>query len=131
MLVLYVEDDPRLRIMTAECLALRGLDVVTHERCDAAAAWLRTTATAPDALVTDVETPGTLDGWSLAEIARGLHGHLPVIYTTGCEPPPGRCVAGSVLLRKPFQVRALVAALAQGGHGGIPVDEGQPLVGFG
>ncbi len=48
-----MEDDRRLRGMTAEYLALYGIDVVGPERCDAAATWLRTVAAALDALVTD------------------------------------------------------------------------------
>ena len=62
-------------------------------------------------LFTDIRLPGALDGWDLAERARALYPHLPVIYATGFSTEQPRYVSKGVLLRKPYLPSAVVAAI--------------------
>lgn len=80
-LVLLVEDQPDLRRLYAEQLALSGFDVI--EAGDGAAALARTTEQTPDVVLMDLSLPG-IDGW---EATRRLKNdertaHIPVVALT-------------------------------------------------
>jgi CheY-like chemotaxis protein len=62
-------------------------------------------------LFTDIRLPGRMDGWDLAEAARAVNPHLPVIYATGYSPEAPRFVEKSIFLRKPYLPSAVVAAI--------------------
>lgn len=66
-----------------------------------------------DVLVTDISMPGTLDGWALAEQARRMEPRLAVVYSTSGPVDAERKVRGSLYLRKPYRLDALVAAIRQ------------------
>jgi len=113
--VLVVDDEARVRTVTARLLALRGHAVVEAgsgaqalERLAEASA-----ADAPfDALVTDFGMPG-MDGLALAAHAAARWPRLPVVLLTGdteagLDDPSGLLAAR---LAKPFRADALDAAL--------------------
>jgi CheY-like chemotaxis protein len=81
--ILYVEDDPALRLSTADLLDDMGHQVVEAADAPAALEWLR--AGHPvDLLLTDIRMP-LMDGQELAAAARALRPDLTVVFTTGAS----------------------------------------------
>ena len=64
-----------------------------------------------DVLITDVELPGSVDGWQIAERCREHDPELPVIYATGFSPVAPRPVPGSLTLQKPYHPEDIVRAV--------------------
>lgn len=80
--VLLVEDDELVRCVTAELLKDEGFVVHEAHDGDSAASFINA-GPAFDVLLTDVNMPGTMDGWDLSEYARGRRPDLPVIVVSG------------------------------------------------
>lgn len=81
--ILYVEDDPALRMSTCDMLDDMGYKVIEAPDAPAALAWLRE-GHPVDLLLTDLKMP-LMDGRELAAQARVLRPDLAVIYTTGAS----------------------------------------------
>jgi CheY-like chemotaxis protein len=111
---LVVDDEAEVCRMLGDMLHWLGLDPegATHSR--EALARLEADA-AYDLLVADLVMPD-MSGWDLVEEARGVHPDLRVLLLTGL---PSRSafararLAGLPLLRKPFTMRALEAAVRE------------------
>lgn len=104
--LLVVDDEARVRTVTAKLLALRGHTVV--EAGSGAEALARLDAEAFDAVVTDFGMPG-LDGLALAARIAERWPHLPVVLLTG-DTEAGRGDSGqhvAAVVAKPFQAAAL------------------------
>lgn len=80
--VLLVEDDELVRCVTAELLRDEGFKVYEAHDGDLAALFINT-GPAFDVLLTDINMPGTMDGWDLADHARGCLPNLPLIVVSG------------------------------------------------
>lgn len=78
--VIYVEDDPAVRMATLQSLELAGLPVQSFADAESALAALRRDERA--VLLSDVRLPG-LSGLELMEQALSLDRELPVILVTG------------------------------------------------
>jgi two-component system C4-dicarboxylate transport response regulator DctD len=78
--VLYVEDDPSVRLGSTQALELAGLQVCAFGSAEEALPHL--TAGFPGVLVTDVKLPG-IDGLALLEKTIAIAPALPVILVTG------------------------------------------------
>ncbi|WP_225185103.1 response regulator [Bradyrhizobium sp. NBAIM01] len=61
MRILVVEDDPLICEFVVECLRDEGFDVIHAADREQALSWCGRQVA--DALVTDVQLPGTIDGW--------------------------------------------------------------------
>ena len=83
-LVLVVDDDEHLRLLTATCLERGGFDVV--EADDAVSALAIFQERRPALVLCDVVMPG-MDGFELCCALRALPGgaHLPIVMMTGLE----------------------------------------------
>jgi len=81
--ILYVEDDPALRISTCDMLDDMGYDVIEAEDGPIALEWLRQ-GQPLDLLLTDVKMP-LMNGRELAAEARRLRPGLTVVFTTGAS----------------------------------------------
>jgi CheY-like chemotaxis protein len=106
--VLVVEDDPFVRDMMVDVLIEAGFEV--SEAGCAAEALQVFAAHRIDAIVTDVDMPGELDGIGLAHRIRELNREVGVIVTSGraARPlPPAAC-----FLAKPFSARHLLQVVA-------------------
>jgi CheY-like chemotaxis protein len=120
--ILYVEDEPGLRLAGQETLADVGLDVVTADSAEMALSILAGDPSF-DALVTDIALPG-LSGVQLTRAVRPTHPHLRVLYVTGYSgaPDPDHTPGpGEPVLRKPYRsdsLRLRVAELLEGPDGG-------------
>ena len=109
MLVVLVEDDEISREIIESTLVREGMTVRTVASGDEAVALL-TDDLRPDLLLTDLQLPGDLDGWSVAEIFQDEHPHLPVIYITATD-GESEHVGNSIYLRKPVSPQLLLGAI--------------------
>ena len=80
MRVLVVEDDPLIREFVVEALREAGYHVVHASTGEEAMAWCKRRFA--DVLITDIQLPGKIDGWQIAEHCREHDPELPVIYAT-------------------------------------------------
>ncbi|WP_375462698.1 response regulator [uncultured Methylobacterium sp.] len=115
--VLIVEDSYLLLEIIATLCATQGIRVIEASSGEAALTILRDQGSAVDWLFTDINLPGLIDGWSVAEAFRAQHPDRPVVYTSTGSGRHPRAVGGSLYLRKPFQIRdvnQLVRMMVQG-----------------
>jgi CheY-like chemotaxis protein len=110
MLVVLVEDDEISRDIVEATLRREGLSVRTVATGDEAVALLTDELLRPDLLVTDLQLPGDLDGWSVAQIFQDEHPNLPVIYITATDGESDH-VGNSIYLRKPVSPNLLLGAI--------------------
>lgn len=107
--ILLVEDDPLVRMVTAEELRAAGLCVI--EAASAAEAYDAVVAgLAVDLVFTDVRTEGPLDGYEFAVRLRAEHPHLPVIITSG-HMDPALATQVAPFLAKPYRVESVIALI--------------------
>jgi len=92
-----------------------GYDVIHASNGEEALAWCKRQVA--DVLVTDIQLPGGIDGWQIAERCREHDPGLPVIYVTGFSPVQARAVAGSLSLQKPYHPEDIVRAAKEVGKG--------------
>ena len=113
-LILYVEDEILLQMEGEVALKAAGYEVVTADDGADGCAVLRREGAGVHALITDVNLPGTLRGWHVADLAREVIPGLPVIYVTATERADfvARRVAGAVLIPKPFEWSQVLGQLA-------------------
>ncbi len=107
--VLLVEDDELTRATTTEMLRLCGCHVLEADRAETALDCLRGSDVA--VLIADVGLPGE-SGLVFSARLREIHPHMPIILATGGDVPddaPGG--HGPIVLRKPYGIDALQAAL--------------------
>jgi two-component system OmpR family response regulator len=111
--VLYVEDEPLIREISAMALEDAGFEVVVAGNGTDALVALDGSADPFCAVVTDVNLGPGPDGWEVAWRARELNNTLPVIYVTGAAAAdwPLRGVPDSVIIGKPFTMEQLVTAV--------------------
>lgn len=113
MRVLLVEDDVLLAFPVEETLLEAGHEVeVVHNGNDAMNALHRDTGQF-DAIVTDIRLGSEPDGWEVARRARQFSRGIRVIYMTADSAAVWEAngVPGSAMLRKPYSLDELIAAL--------------------
>jgi CheY-like chemotaxis protein len=108
--ILVVEDDAAIRLLTANALRKAGFNVL--EACTADEGAARISDANLDAIVTDVEMPGAMDGYDLAWRAHAACPTTPLFVissSVGSDrrelPPHGR------FFEKPLDPGILVAEL--------------------
>lgn len=113
--ILIVEDDPQLRFLLQEILSDLGKEVMAVESADQGLTVLQNERIC--LLVTDVQTPGELDGWALAWLAHRHAPDTPVIITSGFHGHFGDSIPpNAVYLQKPWpsgRLYQLAAELVQ------------------
>jgi len=110
--VLLAEDEALVRMMAADVLREEGgFKVVEVVNGDEALTVLEATADVR-ALVTDVEMPGSLDGFTLSRVVRQAWPHIGIVVTSGRMPPrPNDLPSGALFIPKPYRPADLVAAV--------------------
>lgn len=109
--VLVVEDDPLIRLALTDSLEDEGYIVLEAANVMEAIAVLGRQGKI-DALVTDIDMPGWLNGLDLARLVRGYDSEVTIIVTSG-----GHIVAdedlpiGGLFLIKPYRMQEVVAVL--------------------
>ncbi|MDP1582426.1 MAG: PAS domain S-box protein [Bradyrhizobium sp.] len=114
--VMVVEDDPFVRSYAVTRLESLGYQVIAA--VDGADALQKLRADVHvDILFTDIVMPGGINGWELADLARGLRPGLPVLLTSGYAletlAKHGRLRAGAVVLTKPYRKADLARRLRE------------------
>jgi CheY-like chemotaxis protein len=111
--VLIVEDNYLLLDMLSRVCERNGSSVIAVSSGEAALTVIRQMGAMIDWLVTDIDLPGLVDGWSVAETFRALHPGRPVVYSSGALHPRQRAVSDSLFVVKPFRLQPF-AELASG-----------------
>ena len=110
--VLVVDDDPEVRDFLADALSELGHRV---HCCDGAEAALdRLRSDRPDLIMIDFAMPG-MNGAQLAQAVRERHGEQRILFVTGyaeTDQLEAALGAGAPVLRKPFSIAELSAAIA-------------------
>jgi len=110
--VLLVEDEALVRMFAADLLREEaGFKVVEAGNADEALTVLEAT---PDVevLVTDVEMPGTLDGFTLARLVNRAWPHIGIVVASGrAAPGDGDLPPGARFIAKPYTPSVLIEAV--------------------
>jgi CheY-like chemotaxis protein len=112
--VLLVEDEFLLNLTLADALAEHGFEV--HAVANARDALQHLTGSSPcDILVTDINLVNSIDGTTLAQIARQLRPNLPVVYASGTVRRLEQIAAvpGAAFVAKPYNPEKLCAMLSE------------------
>ena len=108
--VLLVENNEPVREPIAEGLRQAGFEVV--EAADGREAMSHLSERF-DVLFTDIDLPGGMDGWTIAERWREADPAIGVIYTSGFCLEQGRHVSGGRCIPKPYRPGQIVAAVVE------------------
>ena len=107
--VLIVEDDVLLRLVTASNLRDAGFDVIEAANAEEA---MRVLSSVPvDALISDVNLPGNLNGLGLAHWVRRCQLDTKIILTSAAGQAMGEAEQDASFLAKPYggeEVRQLL-----------------------
>ncbi len=107
-LVLVVEDQDFVRAIMTEGLTDAGFDVIEAENGDLAILLLRG-AEIFDAVVTDIDMPGSADGNIVGREAKWVRAETAVLYVTGRPDRFTNCLgAREALMSKPYNLEAVV-----------------------
>jgi two-component system, response regulator PdtaR len=119
-LVLVVEDDDLLRLVSSCELAESGFETLVARTADEAVAILNEFE-AIDALFTDISMPGSMNGMALAHHVREKQPRAYVLVTSGEDPPrnPG-LPAKSHFIPKPYTLPEVAAMIRQNVEDGRP-----------
>jgi PAS domain S-box-containing protein len=110
--VLVVEDNAEVMSVTAAMLEQLGYQVLSADSAASALGMIGSGAKI-DVVFSDIVMPGPLDGLGLARRLRDEHPLLPVVLTSGYARAAGTVDPGLPILRKPYQLPALAAAIRQ------------------
>ena len=105
--VLVVDDEPLVRIFTVQVLEQAGFQVA--EATNAQDALNRVDGRAIDALVTDIQMPGQMDGCGLAWHVHAMCPNAALLIISGVTKPKAEALPPrSRFLAKPFDPQRLV-----------------------
>jgi CheY-like chemotaxis protein len=114
--ILVVEDEVLTRLVIAEYLRDCGYKVHEAAHADEAVAILRSADIRVDIVFSDVQMPGTMDGFGLARWVRENSPTTEVILTAGIDRSADiagmLCEAGP-LLEKPYEPKKVVDRITQ------------------
>ena len=109
--VLLVEDEPFIRLATADALEDAGFEVIENANAQAAQEVLLR-RTDVRVLFTDVKMPGSMNGLELASLVRSRWPHISVVITSGhLEPGNGMLPQEAVFIAKPYGEQAPAMAI--------------------
>lgn len=116
---LVVDDDFLIRLATQDILEQAGFRVLDAEHGDAARDLLGERHQEVSLLFTDVQMPGTLDGFALARHVAAHWSHIAIVVASGhARPGPGCLPDGAHFIAKPFSAEVVRAHL----HEVLPPD---------
>nr|WP_314258260.1 response regulator [uncultured Devosia sp.] len=108
--VMVVEDEVMLLLDLVDNLADHGIDSVALGMADGAARTLCKSDV--DALITDIELPGTNSGLDLAWRCAQLKPNLPiVVVSAGIRPTRAQLPPNAVFVPKPYGINQILDAL--------------------
>jgi CheY-like chemotaxis protein len=109
--ILVVEDEFLLRLDAADMIEQAGFEVIQTGNADEAIAILEARSDI-QAVFTDVQMPGSMDGLKLANFVRDRWPPIKILATSGfVRVGPDDLPAGSFFLAKPYRGPEVVATL--------------------
>jgi CheY-like chemotaxis protein len=114
--VLIVEDEPLVRMLAIEEFEEIGFKVYAANDATSALEMLEQIEPL-ELLFTDIQMPGSSNGWQLGRRARELRPSIAIIYATGYGGDQAEPVDHSAIVRKPYLFSDIKAALQQVGIG--------------
>jgi CheY-like chemotaxis protein len=108
--ILVVEDDCLLRSWIVNEFQSEGWHVLDTGSGEEAVVLASNTPL--DAVFTDVQLAGRIDGWDLAEVLRRSDPRIPIVYTSANAARRSRLVAESLFFDKPYNAAAVIKACA-------------------
>lgn len=109
--VLLVEDEPLVRLTQVDILKESEFWVVEAQDADEAFELLKSRPEI-DAILTDVDMPGSMDGFEFARLVRQGWPEVAVLVISGkTGPGPGDLPPNATFLHKPIMPDDLIAAL--------------------
>jgi two-component system, response regulator PdtaR len=113
--VLVVDDEPLVRMDLTSILEKAGFDVEEAANSDEALSKLNGGGCRLDALVTDVQMPGAMDGYALAKRVHELFPHAAIVVISGLtKPSPEEIPPTATFLAKPVSPEHLLGAVRSG-----------------
>jgi CheY-like chemotaxis protein len=110
--ILVIDDEPIIRLDAREILEDAGYVVTEAASADEALPLLADEAT--EAILTDINMPGTLDGLELARIVDGLMPEIAIVLMSGKELPRRENLPlKATFVAKPFSASALLQRVAE------------------
>jgi CheY-like chemotaxis protein len=110
--ILVVEDEYFVRECIVSYLSDAGCAVVAAETGEHAIDICRS-GVPVDVVFTDIQLPGSVSGFEVAETFRAGQADIPVVYASGNSGNRDRCVAGSLFFEKPYQPTEILTACLQ------------------
>ena len=111
--ILVIDDEPIVRLDAREILEDAGYVVTEAASADAAMPLLSDGGTV-EAILTDIDMPGTLDGLQLARIVDGLMPEVAIVIMSGHELPRREDLPlKSTFVAKPFSASVLLQRMAE------------------
>lgn len=110
--VLLVEDELLVRELASEDLAEVGFEVTACSDGEEALSLIRE-GRQFDLLFTDIRMPGAIDGWHLAEEAKGRIPGIKVVYATGLGEAAEGLADDERYVRKPYNQNDLRQVLGE------------------
>ena len=110
-LILIVEDEPLVRMLAVDVAQDAGFDTLEAASADEALLLLGAHLDI-QILMTDVDMPGSMNGLSLAAVARGRWPSLKIVVVSGMRrPQENELPAGCGFYGKPYDRGAMTAEL--------------------
>ena len=121
-IILVVEDDQLIQSLVEDTLGDGGFDTVVAASGEEALTLLQGHKGKYRALVTDINLPGKMDGWEVAQHAREIEPEFPVVYMSGAAAADwtSKGVPNSIMLAKPFAPAQLLTAVSNLLNSGTP-----------
>jgi CheY-like chemotaxis protein len=112
-IALVVDDEPLIRMDTADIIADAGYHVIEASTADEAYEFLKQHSSLK-LLFTDIQMPGDMDGLDLAKYVGEQWPHISVIVASGAVTPPlGALPDSAKFLSKPLNERLVLDTLQE------------------
>ena len=120
--ILVIEDDQEIQTLVEDALSDAGFEPAIAPSGEEAVTLLKGMKSTYRALVTDIQSPGRIDGWEVARQAREIDPEFPIVYMSGAHAGDwaSKGVPNSVMLEKPFAPAQLVTAVSNLLNTGTP-----------
>jgi CheY-like chemotaxis protein len=114
-IVVVVEDNHVISCLIEDALRDGGFEFASVASGEEAITLLHAANGGYQAIATDINLLGPMDGWEVARRVREIDPDFPVVYLTGsdAEEWTSKGVPNSIVLSKPFATAQLVTAVSQ------------------
>lgn len=112
-IAIIVDDEPLILMDTADIIADAGYSIVEATTAEQAYEFLKQHSSV-ELLFTDVQTPGTIDGFELARAVAEQWPEICVVVVSGAAiPADGELPANADFISKPFSAEAVLEILRE------------------